>query len=132
MASLVIIEISAMIGRRRTNQAALARAIGKGSMWLSDRMTGRVRLTIDDLALIASGLQVNLVDLLPSAQRERVTVGYPPDRHDVMSLMPRPRSAGPVSGLHAPLPDKMSLSTAGRAPAYPSGRRPSLVRPMGA
>lgn len=61
----VIIEISAMIGRRRMNQAALARALDVKPMWVSDRMTGRVRLSLDDLARIAHALNVNVVDLLP-------------------------------------------------------------------
>jgi len=131
MSARVVEEICALLGRRRMPQSALARALDKSPVWVSERLTGKTRIGVDDMALIASALKVHMVDLLPAEQRERVTVGYPPDRHDVMSIMPRPRSAGHVSGLHAPLPDKMSLSAAGRAPAYQSGRRPSLVRPMG-
>lgn len=69
LASDVIIEISAMIGRRRMNQAALARALDVKPMWVSDRMTGRVRLTLDDLARIADALNVGIVDLLPRDRR---------------------------------------------------------------
>ena len=76
LAALVIIEISATLGRRRMNQAALARALGRPPMWVSDRMTGKARMNLDDIEQIARALGVNVVDLLPRAQRE-VTLRYP-------------------------------------------------------
>lgn len=74
----VIIEISSMLGRRRMSQAALARALDVKPMWVSDRLTGRVRLTVDDLDRIADSLQCGIVDLLPRDHRD----GRPTDRED--------------------------------------------------
>jgi hypothetical protein len=73
----VIIEVDktlagTRVDGRRVSQAWLAKRIGKSPVWLSDRMTGRVRLTVDDLALMARGLGVEVVDLLPRTLRHAV------------------------------------------------------------
>lgn len=70
----VLIEVDATLARkrvdgRRVSQAWLAKRIGKSPVWLSDRMTGRVRLAVDDLALLAWGLDVKPGDLLPPIAR---------------------------------------------------------------
>lgn len=109
LAASVIIEISAMIGRRRMNQAALARALDVKPMWVSDRMTGRVRLTLDDLARIADALDVSVVDLLP---RDR--------RTPTLTLASVP-SAPSVTG-HTPWPEHPIVAGATRIPLQRSAR----------
>lgn len=105
----VIIEISAMIGRRRMNQAALARALDVKPMWVSDRMTGRVRLSLDDLARIAAALNVSVVDLLPRDVRT-----------PTLTLASVP-SAPSVTG-RTPWPDHPIVAGATRIPLQRSAR----------
>lgn len=123
LSAQVVIEIDVMIRRKRMrSQAELARAIGKTSMWLSDRMTGRVRLTVDDLALIAMGLGVGIVDLLPRDRRQ-ATNEYPED--DVMPgvhALPTHPIHGAVS-----LPRQIRRTT---PPVTESPRRVVLTAPQ--
>ncbi len=132
MTPLVVEEICSLLGRRRMSQAALARTLDKPPMWVSDRLTGKARLSVGDMALIAAGLQVRMVDLLPRSEREGVTPRYRPNRRDAMSLMPPNAPTSPYSGLHRPLPDKMALASVRRPDhARTADGRPSLVRPRG-
>lgn len=103
LSAQVIIEIGAMLGRKRMRQADLARALGVGPMWVSDRMTGRTRLTIDDLDRIATALGVGIVDLLPRDRRQQVTGWYPsPAATAVSGTVPHPRH--PIVAAAVPLP----------------------------
>lgn len=101
LSAQVIIEIGAMLGRKRMRQADLARALGVGPMWVSDRMTGRTRLTIDDLDRIANALGVGIVDLLPRDRRE-VTLRYNPSTPVVTGTIPHPRH--PIVAAAVPIP----------------------------
>ena len=115
LSARIIIEVSAMIGRRRTNQAALARTIKKTPVWLSDRMTGRVKLTVDDLAVIADGLGVSIIDLLPSSARRSQ---MPTDGESGSNLVAVGAYAHPD---HPIVATAVSLPQQIRAP-HPSGR----------
>lgn len=61
----VAAEVRAWMGRRGIRGRGLAELIGKDEIWVSRRVNGKVRMTIDDLALIAQGLDVSISDLLP-------------------------------------------------------------------
>lgn len=77
----VIVQIGRELGGRRWSQATLARALGVGAMWVSDRMTGRVRLTVEDLGRIADALDVDVLDLLPPRRRTSDGDGRPNARY---------------------------------------------------
>lgn len=47
------------MGRRRTNQAALAAAMGKSEMYLSRRLNGKIPFSTDDLFRLADLLGVS-------------------------------------------------------------------------
>jgi DNA-binding Xre family transcriptional regulator len=98
----IMVEISAMLGRRRMKQAALARALGVSPMWVSDRMTGRVRLTLDDLDRISAALRCEIVDLLPRSRRTP-TLTYPDASTPAVSGTV-PQSRHPVLAGAAALP----------------------------
>lgn len=132
MSAKVVDEIGAILGRRHMYRSDLARALGKSPVWVSERMTGKTRISVDDMALIAAALKVRMVDLLPREQRDGVTPWERHARRDAMSLAPAPAPSGPYSGVRGPLPDKMSLGPIGRAPAVlKTDTRPTLVRPRG-
>lgn len=96
------------------SQAGLARDMQVAPMWLSDRLTGRVQMSINDLARIADSLDVKMVDLIPGGQAY-VSVGYDPSGEvDLISRIQR------QVGHRSPL-----------ATTYPSGGRPPLTHPSG-
>jgi transcriptional regulator with XRE-family HTH domain len=125
-------EVRVMMVRKRITGAALAERIGRSAAYLSRRLTGETAFDLDDLFRISEVLGVRMVDLLPRDQRERVTGQYVAGGRDVKTLTPAQRSAGPVSGLRAPLPDKMMIGVPARPnPTRTADRRPTLVRPRG-
>lgn len=65
-------EIRALLGRRRLSASELARMMGVSQPYLSRRLTGDVAIDVDDLALIARILGVQMTDLLPRSQEGRV------------------------------------------------------------
>lgn len=66
LTDLVVVEIRVQMARANNmRQSQLARLIGKNEQWLSDRLRGRVLMDLEDLNLIAEGLGVNVLDLLP-------------------------------------------------------------------
>lgn len=70
LADRASIRIRELLYGRGHNQAELARALGKTAVWVSERLSGRVQLTVNDLELIADALGVEPEALL------RVTRGY--------------------------------------------------------
>ena len=52
------------------SEAALARKIGVSPSWLSKRLTGALRMSLDDIEAIASGLGIEPLALIQSAQAE--------------------------------------------------------------
>lgn len=70
----VAAEVLAELGRRGHSQAALARALSKPAMWVSDRLAGKVQISLNDLARIAEVMDLNPVDLLPA--KDRVTLTF--------------------------------------------------------
>jgi transcriptional regulator with XRE-family HTH domain len=56
---LVADEVYSWMGRRRTNQAALAAAMGKSEMYLSRRLNGKIPFSTDDLFRLADLLDVS-------------------------------------------------------------------------
>lgn len=111
LAAKVMVEVGGLLGRRRMSQADFARLLKVRPMWISDRFTGRVKLTVEDMDRMATALGVEVIELLPRPTR-RVTETYPPtvrqrDKRPVrdavkpvaaalgVSLVPLPRSAPP-------------------------------------
>lgn len=79
LTQLVATEIRVAMARQDVRQSALARRIGKNDQWLSVRLKGRQPIDLNDLALIARGLDVSVRDLLPDQPYavEGVTTLYP-------------------------------------------------------
>jgi DNA-binding Xre family transcriptional regulator len=69
LSELVAEEIRAILARRGTSQRALAAEIGQPEHWLQRRIAHRrsVALTLEDVELIASGLGVEVGDLIRGA-----------------------------------------------------------------
>jgi transcriptional regulator with XRE-family HTH domain len=59
-------EIRAMMGRKRVNQAGLARQLGVSQPWVSDRLRGNTPIDLTDLERIAVVLGVKPLDLMPT------------------------------------------------------------------
>lgn len=63
-------EILKALAARRQSQAALARAMEVPAMWVSDRLSGKTQITVNDLERIASTLGVKAASLLPEGDTE--------------------------------------------------------------
>lgn len=112
----VAMEIRLLLTKRGQSQAALARALEVAPMWVSDRLTGRVQLTIPDLARIAETLGVNVVDLIGRAEKgpegSYVTVGSHGTAMGIFTPeIPRPRTP---PEMNYPQPDLAAASFPGR------------------
>jgi transcriptional regulator with XRE-family HTH domain len=79
---LVASEIRAWLGRRRMTGRQLAAKIGKSQTWMATRLRGETELGVNDLSLIAGGLNVGVPELLPVPARrtERGQTGQASDR----------------------------------------------------
>lgn len=76
LTQLVATEIKVQMARADVRQSQLAREIGRTEQWLSVRLRGRQPIDINDLALIAKGLNVGIYDLLPPPdEAAQVVVG---------------------------------------------------------
>jgi transcriptional regulator with XRE-family HTH domain len=67
LTQLVALEIRLEMVRQDMLQSQLARKLGKTEQWLSVRLRGRQPIDLNDLALIARGLDVSVHKLLPNA-----------------------------------------------------------------
>lgn len=116
---VVAMEIRVAMTRADVRQSELARRIGKTEQWLSVRLRGRQAIDLNDLALIAEGLGVNPLDLLPSRE-VAIAASADPNRR-----LPQ------VSRLAAP--DTTRTRTTHRTAQRTSRaqRRPVGVRPPG-
>lgn len=60
-------EIRSVMGRRKVTGAQLAKLLGVSAAWVSYRVNGSVSPSMADLERIATALNVEVGDLLPSA-----------------------------------------------------------------
>lgn len=67
-------------------QSQLSRKIGRPEQWLSVRLRGRQPIDMNDLALIAWGLEVTVHELLPDAETARSAHVEPTVRYDPLSV----------------------------------------------
>lgn len=104
----VATQIRMALAERRQSQNNLAQAMGVPAMWVSDRVSGKTQITLNDLARIADTLGVTVGDLLPQTER-RVTSPYLPP-----SAIPMPRN--PLKGIG----DPQRTGRTGRTMADPS------------
>lgn len=81
LTQLVGTQIRIAMVRQDVRQSQLARAIGKTEQWLSVRLRGRQPIDLNDLALIAQGLGVPIVDLLPDDDDMRSVAASPIARY---------------------------------------------------
>lgn len=114
----VAMQVRLLLTKRGQNQAALARALEVGPMWVSDRLTGRVQMTLPDLVRIAEalGMKVSRLIALAEALAEE-TSPYAALAADITPTRPEI----PLPG-HYPLPDHPVVAGA-RPLAWPSGPR---------
>ena len=66
-------EIRVMLARRRMTANQLARMLGWSASGLSRRLSGQVQITITDLEEIASALEIEAADLIPSRGNRFIT-----------------------------------------------------------
>ena len=66
LTQLVATEIRVEMARQDLRQSQLARAIERTEQWLSVRLRGKQPIDLNDLALIAHGLDVPVHQLLPA------------------------------------------------------------------
>ena len=92
LSELVAQEIGSQLGRRRWSQARLARRIGKTQMWVSLRMRGLQPIDLNDMALIAAALDLNVLDLMPR-DASRLAGSPRPETDQNASYAPLIRSA---------------------------------------
>lgn len=72
-------EILAMLARRRMNKSELARKLDVSHTWVTNRLTGRQPIDLNDLERIAKALTVPVQSLLPNDGGSRVlTIGGSP------------------------------------------------------
>jgi transcriptional regulator with XRE-family HTH domain len=116
-------EIRAMLGRKRVTGRELARRLGVSQPWVSQRLTGHMDISLNDLQRIADALGLDFAELLPARSHNK-TYGTPP----VRPTGPRSQRALLAPG-HAPERHPTS-----RPAAEPSGtsrtelRRPAITR----
>jgi transcriptional regulator with XRE-family HTH domain len=89
LTQLVVIEIRIQMARVGIRQGQLARRIGKNDEWLSGRMRGRVPLNLEDIALIADGLGIDVASLVPP-DFPSLAVPLPGAGHRPRPTSPRP------------------------------------------
>lgn len=85
------IEIKALLARRSQSQSALAGALGVPAMWVSDRLSGKTQINVNDLARVAEVLGIEPWDLLRAAEGV-ATIRYDSDR-DLWPHRPNVRQA---------------------------------------
>jgi len=72
LASYVIGEILALMGRRRMNNTELGRRLGVPDYWVGRRLNGKIPIDLNDVQRIAAALGVPATDLFPSSKRNSV------------------------------------------------------------
>jgi transcriptional regulator with XRE-family HTH domain len=61
--------LRAETARQRLAQKEVARRCGRSDAWVSDRFTAKTACDVDDLALLAEVLGMNIRDMLPADTR---------------------------------------------------------------
>lgn len=74
--ALVAAEIRAWSGRRGYTQAELAERMGVSPSWMSRRLKGSRMIDVEDLALFAKALDVQVTDLLPRLDSNQQPFDY--------------------------------------------------------
>jgi len=95
----VAAQIRRELAGRRQSQASLARAMGVAQMWVSDRLSGKTQIDLNDLHRIATTMGLTPVDLFPRQERE-VTVTQRQSRQAYVGhgYNARPDRGGPPPG----------------------------------
>lgn len=119
LTQLVATQIRVQMAIQEIRQSQLARTIGKTDQWLSVRLKGRQPIDLNDLALIAEGLKVDIYDLLPSRTTAGTadTLRYPGAAEKARSE----RAARPPKS-----PKRSTTRPAGTTPKHDT-RRPSML-----
>jgi DNA-binding Xre family transcriptional regulator len=71
--------IKSWIGRRDLNKSELARRLDVSHTWVSNRLAGNQELTLNELERIATALDVDVAELLPTRTLNK-TLPTPPVR----------------------------------------------------
>jgi transcriptional regulator with XRE-family HTH domain len=103
-AEQVVAEIRAEMGRQQVRYVRLAERLGENEVWVSRKVRGLTPLTMTDLERIATALDVEVADLLPTSTRRRINKTSSP---------PAVRTSGPRS------------QRALLAPGHATGRHPT-------
>lgn len=119
-------EIRAMLARRRITGRALARQLKVSSPWVSDRLTGHTKISLDDLQRIADALEVGIVDLLPTPTRK--PRGGSIQAADPLASSARTDQTRP--GRAAPILTNPPVRTSIKRPAKPSTAPDRNARPV--
>jgi len=117
------------MGRRRMNQAQLARSLKVSPMWVSYRLNGQQPIDLNDLERIADVLRVSVIQLLP-AEISRINA-----RSHAMAEQAMP-DATRATDERRRAPDRPKGRPVNEATRPASGdqstrRRPSRIRPAG-
>lgn len=111
-------EVRVLLARRKISASELARRMGVTQPYISRRLNGETALDVDDLALIAQVLGVDVIDLLPARLPEGRTVVVAGDAHR-QTTVPK-----------AELPKQPRLNSRPSNPVpKQSTRRPVLLTP---
>lgn len=121
LTQLVAMEIRVAMTRADIKQSELARRIGKTEQWLSVRLRGKQPIDLNDLALIAGGLNVGFQALLPPTEVLAAAINNPKVVSGQLS-----RSVAPAPKAH---PVRSRQRPAGRTTR--EERRPRQVRTPG-
>jgi DNA-binding Xre family transcriptional regulator len=108
LSAKVAIEIRAALGRRDMSRSELSRRLGVSAMWVSDRLRGKTPIGLDDLERIANVLELEPVDLLPTAAVP--SVGSKPPYVPGSVRPPEHRSKGRPDGRNSDRPKGRSES----------------------
>lgn len=124
LTQLVALEIKLEMVRKDVRQSQVARKIGKTEQWLSVRLRGKQPIDLNDLALIAHGLDVSVRDLLPDQPYavEEVTALLPQ-----VSVSARPKHTRPADNRPSGHPEPAVTAAFVRTARIPRGtgtRRP--------
>lgn len=68
VAEHVVGEVRAHMARKRLTGVELAECLNVSQQSASDRLTGKVRMSLDETYLVAQWLEVDVADLFPRAE----------------------------------------------------------------
>lgn len=127
LTQLVALEIRFEMVRQDVLQSQLARSIGKTEQWLSVRLRGRQPIDVNDLALIARGLNVPFHSLIPDPEITAAATVEPTLRYEEAPERTTPATRRPPdnrpSGRSAP-DYAPGVPRTGRIPRSNAHKRP--------